>query len=113
MLEDESPIVKQQLITSLKFVANQISEDVSMAAEAAYQLSVCYVNGFGVAPDLCEGCRWSVRAAHLGSSKAQADIWRLTSVQHSASSEPDNRLQSCTVFHWLGEATQMGSIQAA
>ncbi|ERF69866.1 hypothetical protein EPUS_05408 [Endocarpon pusillum Z07020] len=113
MFEDESPIVKQQLITSLKFVANQISEDASMAAEAAYQLSVCYVNGFGVAPDLCAGCRWSVQAAHLGSSKAKADIWRLTRVQHSALREVDSRLQSSTIFHWLGEATRMGSIQAA
>lgn len=48
----ESPLVKAQLIKSLNACAHREHESISAAAESAYHLTMCYVNGFGVEKDL-------------------------------------------------------------
>jgi len=56
------------------------------AAEAAYQLSLCYINGFGVKSSIEEGVSWSLKAAVSGNLKSKADIFtlsKLESIQHT------------------------------
>ena len=84
-----------------------------MAAEAAYIVSQCYANGFGVTPDLSECSRWCFRAGSLGSVKARAESWKLAIVQRSAPRQADDQSQNPLLTTWLIETTRLGSHQAS
>lgn len=111
MLEDSSPLVKAQLIKSLKTCAHNEHESIPTAAESAYQLTVCYVNGFGVQKDLKQAWQWMMKSARLHNPKARAQAYRL----HQALF-PEQDLSFETrqeMVCWLQEAVHHGSSEAA
>jgi ankyrin repeat protein len=111
VIEDESPLVKAQLIKSLEACAHREHESTSAAAESAYQLAMCYVNGFGVQKDLNRAWEWMMKSARLQNPNAQAQAYRLYKIPF-----PDQDLPLETrkeMLEWLQEAVRRGSYEAA
>ena len=98
------------MIKSLKACCSRKTELPYDAAEAAYQLSRCYVDGFGVDTSLEEGLKWSLQASREGNFKAKADIYRLSSAVRKA--DPNDELHLSQMVAWLAEAASKGSAQA-
>ena len=111
MLEDEAPLVKTQLIECLTRWATRQGYPGFDEAEAAYQLSRCYFNGFGVDEDPKTGLDWILRAAYLGSHNARSVAFRIcTAVGQSFTSE---RVDRSEILNWLSESVRLGSHRAA
>jgi hypothetical protein len=58
--EEERLALKQWLVRVVKLWASRGGQFEFDVPEAAYQLSVCHVNGFGAEPDVNEGLKWVV-----------------------------------------------------
>ena len=101
--------MKRQLIASLKACSRRKEELPCDAAEAAYQLSRCYIDGFGVNSSVEQGLEWSLEAARAGSLKAKADVYRLAATlpQLDSSQKP----HPAVLVIWLAEAARVGSTQ--
>jgi ankyrin repeat protein len=111
VFEDESLLVKEQLIKSLKACAGRENESTSAAATAAYHLSMCHVNAFGTPKDLSRAWQWMMKSAQLQNPIARSQAFRL----HRALF-PDQHLPPETTLQmveWLQEAVLRGSSEAA
>ena len=111
IFEEESIAVKRQLFVALEACSNQQDKLPYDAVEAAYQLSTCYVNGFGVNQSYEKGLEWSLKAARAGNLKAKADVYRLATALVNASSNP--KVDAAELIPCLMEAASLGSTQAA
>ena len=102
--------MKRQLIASLKACSSRKDELPYDAAEAAYQLSRCYIDGFGVSSSHEKGLEWSIEAARAGNLKAKADAYRLAMAlpQFNIS----QKLHPDELVTWLADAARVGSTQA-
>ena len=73
--EGASPIVQAQMLTGFKDYSKESNSSVAKPAEkqsaAAYQVAICYANGFGTSVQPNECIQWLNFAAELGSQKAQ------------------------------------------
>ena len=72
---NRSPLVQGLIASGFKDYAEGFSDQAEIASEAkrtfaAYQLAICYANGFGVHFDPDECVRWLTLAADRGSQKA-------------------------------------------
>ena len=110
-MEDESPLVKAQLIKCFKACAHREHESISAAAESAYHLTRCYVNGFGVEKDLRQAWQWMMKSARLRNPKAQAQAYRLYQALFAGQDLPSEIRQE--MIEWLQEAVRRGSSEAA
>lgn len=111
MIEDESPLVKAQLIKSLEACARCEHESIPAAAESAYQLTMCYVNGFGVQKDLSQAWQWMMKSARLQNPKARAQAYRLYRGLFPKQDLSFETRQE--MVGWLQEAVRHGSYEAA
>ena len=104
-------MIKAQLVRSLTACAHREDESILAAAEAAYQLTTCYVDGFGVQRNLEQAWQWMIKSARLGSLKARAQAYRLFSASLPKQNLlPDMKLEAAA---WLQEAVHNGSTEAA
>ena len=109
--EDESPVVKRHIIKCLKECASIDGVPTVTAAEAAYQLMLCHVNGYGVEKSLATAQEWMIQAARSGNLKAQAEAYALfKGVSPVEDLSPQLKRES---INWLRIATEKGSASAA
>lgn len=76
-------------------------------ADAAFELSVLYATGDGVAEDQAESHRWTVRAAELGSPRAMANLGGMYATGRGVEQDP------ATGLLWYSRAADAGHAQAA
>ncbi len=72
---NQSPLIQGLIVSGFKDYAEGYSNQTDLAfqakrAAAAYQLAICYANGYGVSFDSCECLRWLTLATDAGSQKA-------------------------------------------
>ena len=103
--------MKAQLIRSLKECAISKIESASAAAESAYHLTLCYINGFGVQQDPRQAWQFMMQSARLRNPKARAQAYRLHIGLFPKQELSLNIRQEMT--EWLQEAVCLGSTEAA
>ncbi len=79
---NRSPLVQGLIASGFKDYAEGFSDQLSVASKgkriaAAYQLAICYANGFGVTFEPDECLRWLTLAADGGSQKAHEALPKL------------------------------------
>ena len=72
---NQSPLIQGLIVSGFKDYAEGFSDPTELASQAkraaaAYQLAICYANGYGVYFDTRECLRWLTLAADGGSQKA-------------------------------------------
>ena len=72
---NQSPLIQGLIVSGFKDYAEGFSDSTELASQAkraaaAYQLAICYANGYGVPFDTRECLRWLTLAADGGSEKA-------------------------------------------
>ena len=77
--EGVSPVVQEKVFAGFRNYAQDRSDQISTnhdekQSAAAYQLAICYANGFGVSAQPAECLKWLKIAAELGSQKAQEAV---------------------------------------
>ena len=85
--ESVSPVVQNLIASGYRNLAQKQGEQFSHETEdrqsaAAYQLAICYANGFGVPMKLDECLHWLNFAANLGSQKAQEALPAVSEALH-------------------------------
>ncbi len=73
--EGASPIVQEKMLAGFKDYSKESNAAIAKSSEkqsaAAYQVAICYANGFGTPVESNECIQWLNFAAELGSQKAQ------------------------------------------
>lgn len=95
-------------VSSIDISINAQPESWARAAAAAYQLAVCYIQGFGCSISYEEAFRWLLRSAELGCAEARRDLHRLS----EAMEMPIPPRLHPTVLEWTHQNMLLGIEQA-
>ena len=89
--EGASPIVQEKMLAGFKDYSKESNTGTTKPAEkqsaAAYQVAICYANGFGTPVQPNECIQWLNLAAELGSQKAQEALPAISRALGSNTSE--------------------------